>query len=89
MKSSFNNRHWSRHHGLSTQKWSRSAILIILGLGLAIMLAACTGGEGVSGPPGAVGPAGPAGEPGQVGPAGKDGNTGPGEIQDSLVPPVQ
>ena len=78
MKSSFNNRHWSRHHGLSTQKWSRSAILIILGLGLAIMLAACTGGEGVPGSPGAVGPAGPAGEPGQVGPAGKDGNTGPG-----------
>ena len=78
MKSFFNNRYWSRHHGLSTQKWSRSAILIILGLGLAIMLAACTGGEGVPGSQGDVGPAGPAGEPGQVGPAGKDGNTGPG-----------
>ena len=89
MKSSFNNRHWSRHHGLSTQKWSRSAILIILGLGLAIMLAACTGGEGVPGSPGAVGPL--------VLPESRDRSgllvrmetPGPGEIQDSLVPPVQ
>ena len=77
MKSFFNQRHRYQHPGLSAQKCSPSAALIILGLGLALMLAACAGSAGVTGPAGPAGGAGPTGMSGPVGSAGERGAPGP------------
>lgn len=50
---------------------TRLASLGLLGLGLALILAACAGAPGEAGPPGPQGPAGPQGQAGPAGPQGQ------------------
>ena len=75
MKSRFTLNHLPRYRGLAVQKWGRSGVFLILGLGLALTmtLIACAGSTGVQGSQGA---AGAAGQPGADGSAGERGETG-------------
>ncbi len=66
----------------------RWASLGLLGLGIALMFAACAGPSAPVGPPGPQGPAGPQGAAGPPGAAGPAGPAGPaGEPGEAFVPP--